>query len=200
MQSYSITSSAPGLRHPVTPCGNLSTGRKHRVQVNLDDFRRHFESLSDEALLSTDRGELVAAAQSCYDEEVERRGLNAPPDDESSEPAAEVAAHGVDPANELVVIATYNIPEEASLARGLLQSAGIPYQIDNEFAALGGLQLRLWVPKALEADAIEILEMEISDEDLAAQAEAAGMLEMEESANEESGEEELQEETGHDSR
>jgi hypothetical protein len=151
------------------------------VEVKLDDFRRHFELLSDESLLSTNREELVEAARRVYDEEIERRGLNAPP--EESTEAAEAAAaagHGVDPADELVVIATYNIPEEASLARGLLESAGIPYQIDNEYAALGGLQLRLWVPASLEADAVEILEMELSEEELAAQAEAAGVAEGEE--------------------
>jgi hypothetical protein len=149
------------------------------VEVNRDDFRRHFGLLSDEALLSTNRDDLVEVARACYDEEVERRGLSTPAEAEDDEAASEVAEHGVEPANELVVIATYNIPEEASLARGLLESAGIPYQLDNEFAALGGLQLRLWVPKSLEAEAVEILEMEISDDDLAAQAEAAGLDETE---------------------
>ena len=77
----------------------------------------------------------------------------------------------------MVLIATYNIPDEASLARGLLDSAEIPYHLENEFAALGGFQLRLMVPAAFEADALEILEAEISEEELAAQAEAAGILE-----------------------
>jgi hypothetical protein len=142
------------------------------VEISLDDFRRHFELLSDAALLETNREDLVEAARGCYDEEVARRGLNSPPaDDESAvvEPVAE--------APELVVIATYNIPEEASLARGLLESAEIPYQLDNDFAPLGGFQLRLLVPAAFEADALEILEAEISDEELAAQAEAAGIAE-----------------------
>lgn len=161
------------------------------MEVNLDDFRRHFELLSDEALLATNRDDLIAAAQSCYDDEIERRGIDADTGT-SNETAEAAAAQGADPADQLVVVATYNIPEEASLARGLMESAGIPYQIDNEFAALGGTQLRLWVPKSMEADAIEILEMEISEEDLAAQAEAAGIAEaeMEEAEEFESGEDE----------
>jgi hypothetical protein len=42
---------------------------------------------------------------------------------------------------------------------------------------LGGFQLRLLVPAAFEADALEVLESQISDEELAAQAEAAGTME-----------------------
>jgi hypothetical protein len=143
------------------------------VEISLDDFRRHFELLSDGALLETNREDLVEAARGCYDEEVARRGLNSPPGDEiAAEPAGTPEAS---PGEELIVIATYNIPEEASLARGLLESAEIPYHLENEFAALGGFQLRLLVPAAFEADALEILEAEISDEELAAQAEAAGV-------------------------
>jgi hypothetical protein len=142
------------------------------VQVSPDDFRRHFELLSDAALLETNREDLVEAARGCYDEEVARRGLNSPPAGDET-----AAAEPVAEAPELVVIATYNIPEEASLARGLLESAEIPYQLDNDFAPLGGFQLRLLVPEAFEADALEVLEAEISDEELAAQAEAAGIAE-----------------------
>jgi hypothetical protein len=44
----------------------------------------------------------------------------------------------------------------------------------NEYVSLGGFQLRLMVPAAYEEQALEILATEISDEELAAQAEAAG--------------------------
>lgn len=145
------------------------------MEISLDDFRRHFELLSDAALLETNREDLVEAARGCYDEEVARRGLNSPPAPDEIAAAAQPVAE----TPELVVIATYNIPEEASLARGLLESAEIPYHLENELAPLGGFQLRLLVPTAFEADAIEILEAEISDEELAAQAEAAGIAEEE---------------------
>jgi len=150
------------------------------MEVSLDDFRRHFELLSDETLLSTNREELVESARGCYDEEVARRGLNSPPDEEiAGEGTAETPQ--ANPAEQLVLIATYLIPDEANLARGLLQSAQIPFRIENELAPLGGFQLRLLVPAALEAEALEVLESEISEEELAAQAEAAGEMEEEES-------------------
>jgi hypothetical protein len=142
------------------------------MEISLDDFRRHFELLSDETLLSTNREELVEGGKQCYDEEVARRGLNSPPGDEVDEATAE--SHQTNPGDELVLIATYLIPDEANLARGLLQSAEIPYRVENEMAPLGGFQLRLMVPRAFEEEALDVLESEISEEDLAAQAEAAG--------------------------
>jgi hypothetical protein len=148
------------------------------MEVSLDDFRRHFELLSDEALLSTNREELVEGGRQCYDEEVARRGLNSAPSEEiETEIAAET--HQTDPGEELVLIATYLIPDEANLARGLLQSAEIPFRIENELAPLGGFQIRLLVPKAFEEEAVVVLESEISEEELAAQAEAAGAFEEE---------------------
>lgn len=143
------------------------------MEVSLDDFRKHFELLSDAALLDTDRDELVAAARQCYDEELARRGLNAPAEEtvegEVLEPTAEPEG------GPMVHITTYIIPEEASLARGLLQSAGIPFFMENEMSPLGGIDIRLMVPAEHEADAREILEHEVTEEELAAQAEAAGM-------------------------
>jgi hypothetical protein len=159
------------------------------VEVSHDDFRRHFELLSDETLLATNRDELVEAARSVYDEEVERRGLNTPMLAEDGEPMPAAVAPGQN--EQLVLIATYNIPDEASLARGLLQSAEIPYMLQNDYAALGGIELRLLVPAQFEEQALEILQHEISDDELAAQAEAAGQLEeFEEEETEEYSEEE----------
>jgi Putative prokaryotic signal transducing protein len=153
------------------------------MEVSLDDFRRHFELLSDAALLETNREELIDAARECFDEEVARRGLNSTGEEEA---AAETAPQPTNPAEELVVIATFSIPEDANLARGLLRSAEIPFHLENEYVALGGFQLRLLVPAAFEEEAREVLEAEISEEELAAQAEAAGV--MEEDLDEESPE------------
>lgn len=144
------------------------------MEVSLDDFRRHFELLSDSALLATSREDLVENARGCYDEEVARRGLNSAVEaGAASEPGTEPMTAG----EELVLISTFHIPEEASLARGLLESAGIPFHLDNEHAALGGFQLRLMVPAAFEEEALEVLETQISDDELAAQAEAAALPE-----------------------
>jgi hypothetical protein len=146
------------------------------VEVNLDDFRRHFEILSDEALLSTNREELVERARGCYDEEVARRGLDVSEPDEPIAEAASSEAQAVEE-DELIRIATYNVPDEANLARGLLQSAGIPFHLENEGPTLGFFQVHLLVPASLEEPALEILATEISEEELAAQAEAAGVPE-----------------------
>jgi hypothetical protein len=161
------------------------------VEVSLNDFQRHFEILSDEALLATDREELVEMARGCYDEEVSRRGL----DIVEAEPVAvEQTGHPADPADEMVLIATFGYPEEANLAQGLLQSASIPSQIKNKLAAVGGFAASLMVPASFEEQALEVLAMEISDEELAAQAEEAGMVEEEYEEEEDSAPEEVTEE------
>jgi len=56
------------------------------VQINIEDLRQHYASLSDEGLLEIDRDELTAVAQTCYDEELEQRNLTSP---ESTEEEAD---------------------------------------------------------------------------------------------------------------
>jgi hypothetical protein len=143
------------------------------MNVSAEDFRRHFELLSDSALLATNRADLIEGAQSCYDEEMERRGLalGTPVEEAPVEKSAEEIG--------MVEIATYMVAEEASLARGLLESAEIPSKIDVNYT-LGPVVLRLLVPEDMVEQALEVLESEISEEELAAQAEAAGIVEEEE--------------------
>ncbi len=154
------------------------------MEITRDDFRRHFDLLSDESLLEINRDELVEMARGVYDEELGRRGLSAPVEVEEAESIPNAIPPGA--GEELVLIATYHIPDEASLARGLLQSAEIPFLLQNDMAALGGIELRLLVPKQFEEQAIEILQHELTDEELAAQAEAAGFID--EEFNEDEGE------------
>jgi hypothetical protein len=45
------------------------------MQVDPEYLRQHYNLLSDEALLSIDRSDLVEVAQKCYDAELARRGL-----------------------------------------------------------------------------------------------------------------------------
>lgn len=142
------------------------------MEVTAADFRKHFALLSDEALLEINRGDLVEIAQQCLDEEVARRQLNRA--EPRTETAREQPQHEASRAEELVHVATFLTGEELSMARGLLEEAAIPYHIENPLAALGGIELRLMVPASLEEQALEILSAEISEEELAAQAEAAG--------------------------
>ncbi len=45
------------------------------MEITREDLRRHYDSLSDEALLELDRSQLTDLARACYDEELARRGL-----------------------------------------------------------------------------------------------------------------------------
>jgi hypothetical protein len=147
------------------------------MDVSLDDFRRHFGILSDDALLATRREDLVESAQQCLDEELSRRGLLTGESDSGAVAAESAEAEPDSAGGEPVSIATYTVAEEASLARGLLRIASIPCHLANEYTGLGGFQLELMVPAAYVEQALDVLGAEISDEELAAQAEAAGELE-----------------------
>jgi hypothetical protein len=136
------------------------------VDVTAEDFRRHYKNLSDEALLEIDPTELVEVARNCHAAEVERRGL-----DERSEVVAEASPlpAAEDAAEELVCIVEYDYTDEADLARGLLEAAEIPATIESKPGVA-----RLMVPGGLAEQALAMLETPLSDEELAAQAEAAG--------------------------
>jgi hypothetical protein len=142
------------------------------VEVTQADFRQHYELLSDEALLEINAEDLVDVARQCLEEEIAQRGLNVAPAESHEEIAAEPSAGEEDPGE--VLIATFTSGDELNLARGLLQSAEIPSRVENPLAIMGGMELRLIVPAAFEEHALEVLGAEISDDDLAAQAEAAG--------------------------
>jgi hypothetical protein len=143
------------------------------VQINPEDFKRHYALLSDDALLEVNRDELVESARPYYDAELAERKLAPPEAEESvlSNPTDD--SHG-QTEDRLQLLATFLSLEEANFARGLLQSADISCSFENDQAAAwtGIGELRLMVP-ALDYDhACEILEFEISEEDLIAQAEA----------------------------
>ncbi len=147
------------------------------MDVNQADFRQHYELLSDEALLEINAEDLVDVARQCLEEEIANRGLNVAAADVPEEVAAESLAGEEEPGE--VLIATFTNGDELNLARGLLQIAEIPSRVDNPLAVMGGMELRLFVPVAFEEHAQEVLAAEISDEELAAQAEAAGEQEEE---------------------
>lgn len=127
--------------------------------------------LSDAALLEIDRDQLVDVARVCYDAELAERNL-AFEESQPSAPAVEMASGQAD--GDLQLVGTFLSIEEANFARGLLQSADVPCSLENEFSAAysGAGALRLLVPASVYDRACEILETEISEEDLIAQAEA----------------------------
>jgi hypothetical protein len=142
------------------------------MQIDPEDFKRHYALLSDEALLEIDRDELVEAARPYYDAELTERKLEPPDSDgevrRNSTLMEDVAEDGQQ------LVATFLSLDEANFARGLLQSADIAGSFENEHGApwAGIGTVRLVVPTAAYDRACEILESEISDEDLIAQAEA----------------------------
>jgi hypothetical protein len=155
------------------------------MQTSREDYVRHFSELSDEALLEVPREDLVQVARDCLDEEMARRGLAAEETDETvSDENAGPESHQPN----MVVVAEYQDAGEADLARSLLRSAGIEAMLMNERLAnmlnvpMSPGTYHLLAPVAAETEALEILGSEISDEELAAQAEAAGEAEPDEEA------------------
>jgi hypothetical protein len=156
------------------------------MKADPEDFRRLYSSLNDEALLALNREDLVPIAQQCYDVEVNARGLGEPAEEVEETAAATPGAPGPD----LVEVAAFQDPSEASLARSLLRSAEIPCVLSSDlplvssgFAVLA--DIKLYVPAEFVEAANEILDHEMSDEELAAQAEAAGLSDMGEIEEEE---------------
>jgi len=142
------------------------------MQIDPEDFKRHYEMLSDEALLEINSDELVDAARVYYDAELAERRL-APPAAEND--PGHASAETVDqPEDGLQLVATFPSLDEANFARGLLLSDDIPCSFENEqgipWKGIG--DLKLMVSVAAYDRACEILESEISEEDLIAQAEA----------------------------
>jgi hypothetical protein len=140
------------------------------MKFDATELRRQYAGLSDEALLEINRDELVEAARHVYDAEIEERGL-------ASKPAAEVEAPPAAPPDSLpgdvAQVAVYYSVDEARIARNLLQAAEIPCDVANEpdWQVNG---IRLLVPANLLEDAKLVLSTELTEEDLAAQAFAAG--------------------------
>jgi hypothetical protein len=141
--------------------------------------------LTDEALLEVNRGDLVEAARQVYEAEAAGRGLAWP--DEPEELAAEEGG-GVraDSGEGLVSIAKFESVEEARFARALIENEGIPVWFAGELSpsTMKGdpkAGLELVTREEFLDQALEVLDSEVSDEELARQAEeAAGEYEEEE--------------------
>jgi hypothetical protein len=63
------------------------------MQLDVDDLRKHYASLSDDALLALERDELTDVARRCYDDEVAKRRISpeqdAEPPPDQCEPEVE---------------------------------------------------------------------------------------------------------------
>jgi hypothetical protein len=145
------------------------------LQIDPNDFRRLYDSLSDEALLAVKREDLTEIARQYYDLELAQRGLE-------NEQNSVDPKHPMAPNEDLVPVGTFQSGADAGFARSLLAAAEIPTFSENEARQAGKLfgiseSLQIYVPRSFEEQAREVLGAELSDDELAAQAEAAALTE-----------------------
>jgi hypothetical protein len=140
------------------------------LQLNIENLRRHYASLSDEALREIDRSELVEAARACYDHELAQREplkviratpLQAPEEETGPAEAACVCAFAVFPGK--------NSAADAENARIILENAGIPcyielHEIQPDPTPPPQSEYRVIVPSGLNLRAVSVLDKEIFNE------------------------------------
>jgi hypothetical protein len=163
-------------------CGWLGTV----VKVDLESLRRHYRSLSDDELLALKGEELVEAAQKCFDEEWQRRGLDAmqepdtPPDEEGYDRTSFRTLVDPDWHQDAACACSFtsqpggSAASDAENARRVLQEAGIPCQVSAvEVAPATSDQpaqheYLVMVPSALNLEAVSILDREVFNPQLEA--------------------------------
>jgi hypothetical protein len=140
------------------------------LQVTSEELRRHYASLSDEALEQIDPEELTEIARQCYQQEVESRGLSG---DTEPLPASEMALeedfdvepdwleHAACPCSYTAAPGSNHAPE-AARAHDVLIAAGVPcYLALVEADGTNQEEYRVLVPEALNLKAISVLDREI---------------------------------------
>lgn len=165
------------------------------MQPDPEYLRRHYGSLSDEALLEIRRPDLIEAAQKCYDAELEKRGLASagtarrskraetperPVDrDVAEEPDTEGAPEWLDEAAEVysaIVTPGSPLTPDMANAREALEEAGIPcylqlHERTEEKSSYPPVthQWRLLVPGELNLEAASTLERDLFNADFEAE-------------------------------
>jgi hypothetical protein len=140
------------------------------MQLDLEALRQHYDRLTDEALLEVARDDLTDMARDVYDAEISKRGIDLSPEESSTdEPSAPAQESG-----EFEVVAEFNDAGEAQLANSALRSAGIASQLESKVVRLVQGSIKILVPREDLETALEILAAPVSEDDLVAQAEAAG--------------------------
>ncbi len=145
---------------------------------DADDLRRHYASLSDEALLDLDPDDLTEVARLCHGEELTRRRLTrydtaAPGGDGSAgapewlEDAACVCAFDSGPGQQPT--------EQLQQAESILASAAIPYFVNaTQVDPVSGspqprYRYEVMVPGALHLRAVSLLDQRLFNPELAAE-------------------------------
>jgi hypothetical protein len=149
------------------------------MKLNVDDLRRHYASLSDEALRVINRTELVDIAQQCYDQELaQREPLNiraTPVHRAEMEGEAEGAVEfdrGIAPdwiAEAACVCAFGNAASDALNARVALENNGVPCYVEfretePDVTPPARSEYCVMVPGGLNLRATSVLDKEIFNE------------------------------------
>jgi hypothetical protein len=156
------------------------------VKIDPEDFRRHYASLSDEALLDIDANELTEIARRCYDEEISRRGFDEA--EEDAEAGLDIEEDGdveqyamsdldggekpgwlehADVAFSLSVHPGVHNTPELEQARNVLKAAQIPYYVAIPENAESPVY-ELMVPSARYLEAVGLLDTEIFNPEIEA--------------------------------
>jgi hypothetical protein len=154
------------------------------VQIDPDELRRYYASLSDESLLELDRGELTDIAVEAYDSELAQRGLDADSesgsesDSEAGDPGwqAEPGDGEPDWLDEASCACTFpagrpgdRAAPEADHALAVLKAAGIPcHLVANKLDPPAALpdppyEYGLMVPTKFHKLAESVLDKQISN-------------------------------------
>ena len=154
------------------------------MQIDSDELRRYYASLSDESLLALDREELTEVAQEAYDHERSQRGLDDESDDGVDESGwqEETGAEKPDWLEEASCACTFTAARPgdqaaagAENARAVLETSGIPchlatHKIDPQTArAELRYEYRLMVPGNLSMPAASVLDKEIFNAEVEAE-------------------------------
>lgn len=104
---------------------HILSERSFYLQSDTEDLRRHYDSLSDEALLAISRADLTEVAQRCYDAELSARGI-------APQLAAQVGSrvrpplfHMFAPPHKSKTIAPRSIFRDSQVANCLTESNGV---------------------------------------------------------------------------
>jgi uncharacterized glyoxalase superfamily protein PhnB len=101
-----------------------------RLKLNIENIRRQYAEMSDDALLEMEREDLVEQARQCYDEELGKRGLTLLPEDEEAFDS-----------EHLEVVGNYNSSHEAEEARNALRAAGLRAYLGDDLPGEAGQTL-----------------------------------------------------------
>lgn len=144
------------------------------MELNIEELRKRVATLTDQALLEVNPDDLVDSARAVYEAELASRGL-------AWSKAPEVDESGPLPLSkeDLVSLGKFETVDEARFVRTMLENEGIPALFVGELTPgkaggdpLAGLELM--TPASFFEQAQLVLNTEISEEELARQAEAAG--------------------------